>query len=113
MIEVFDAKNIFDIIYDYAEKNNCALLYFKNDALDKCEDQELVEKVYSFYAEFLPEDMLLIIKAKHDNIIQFRTDDAAKMNALAWFPEREDVESDEYYFKCYVVDQTGYVVYEN
>ncbi len=113
MIEVFDAKNIFDMMYDYAEQHNCALLYFKNPALDKCEDQQLIDKVYSFYEEFLPDDMLLIIKAKNDNIIQFNSDDAAKVNALAWFPKREYVESDEHYFKCYVIDQTGYISYEN
>jgi hypothetical protein len=113
MIEVFDAKNIFDIMYDYCEKNNCALVYFRNEALDRCEDQELVEKVYSFYEEFLPEDLLLIIKTKHNNIIEFRTDDTAILNASSWFPKREQVESDEYYFKCYVIDQAGYIIFEN
>jgi hypothetical protein len=113
MLEVFDAKNIFDIMYDYAETNNCSLIYFKNEALDQCADQDLIDKVYSFYEEFLPEDMLLIIKTKHDSIIKFKTDDSAKVNASAWFPKREYVESDEYYFKCYVIDQTGYIVYEN
>ena len=113
MLEIFDTKNIFDMMYDYAEINNCSLIYFKNEALDKCGDQDLIDKVYSFYEEFLPEDMLLIIKTKHDSIIEFKTDDSAKVNASAWFPKREYVESDEYYFKCYVIDQTGYIVYEN
>jgi hypothetical protein len=113
MIEVFDAKNIFDIMYDYCEKNNCALVYFYNEALDRCENQDLIDSVYSFYEEFLPEDLLLIIKTKHDNIIQFKTDDTAKLNAESWFPKRQYVEKDEYYFKCYVIDQSGYIVFEN
>ena len=113
MIEVFEAKNIFDIMYDYCEKNNCALVYFYNQALDRCENQDLIDSVYSFYEEFLPEDLLLIIKTKHDNIIQFKTDDAAKLNAESWFPKRQYVEKDEYYFKCYVIDQSGYIVFEN
>lgn len=113
MIEVFDAKNIFDIMYDYAEKNNCALLYFKNDALDRCSDQELIDRVYDFYEEILPEDMLLIVKTKHNNIIEFKSEDSARMNAESWFPKREHLESDEYYFKCYIVDQSGYIIFEN
>jgi hypothetical protein len=113
MIEVFDAKNVFDIMYDYAERNNCALLYFTNDSLDHCQDQDLIDKVYKFYEEILPEDMLLILKTKHNNIIEFKSEDSAKMNASAWFPERKYVDSDEYYFKCYVIDQSGYIVFEN
>jgi hypothetical protein len=35
------------------------------------------------------------------------------MNASAWFPERKYVDSDEYYFKCFVIDQSGYIVFEN
>jgi len=73
----------------------------------------LIDEVYSFYEEFLPEDMLLIIKTKHNNIIQFRSDDSAKINAQAWFPKREYVQNDKYYFKCYVIDQSGYIVFEN
>jgi len=46
MIEVFDSKNIFDMMYEYAEKNKCALLYFKNDALDYCVDKNLIDEVY-------------------------------------------------------------------
>lgn len=113
MIEVFNAKNIFDMMYDYAEKNSCALVYFKNEALDKCQDQNLINNVYSFYEEILPEDMLLIIKTKHDDIIEFKSEDSARMNVEAWFPKREYVESDEYYFKCYIIDQSGYIIYEN
>lgn len=113
MIEVFNSTNIFDLMYDYTQRHKCCLLYFKNEALEKCDDQQLVNKVYSFYEEFLPDDMLLIIKAKNDNIIEFKSEDTAKMNAVSWFPTRNYVESDEYYFKCYVIDQTGYISYEN
>jgi len=113
MIEVFESKNIFDMMYNYCEINNCSLVYFYNKALDECKDQDLINSVYSYYEEFLPEDLLLIIKTKHDNIIEFKSDDVAKVNAASWFPNREYVESDEYYFKCYVIDQTGYIVFEN
>lgn len=109
MIEVFDAKNIFDFFYELSEKDNSAFVYFTNTALDNCTDQAVIDSVYQYYSEFLPEDLLLIIQAKNDNIIKFLTLDAARVNAASWFPSKEQLGdlSDEYYFKCYVIDKQG------
>ena len=109
MIEVFDTKNIFDLFYELAEKDNSAFVYFTNKALDNCEDQLVVDSVYAYYSEFLPEDLLLTIQAKNYNIIKFITLDAARVNAASWFPNKEQLGnlSEEYYFKCYVIDKQG------
>jgi len=114
MIEVFDSLDIFDLLYESAEKNNCSYVYFTNKALDNCQDQEVIDAVYAYYEEFLPEDMLLIIKTNRDNIIRFISDDAAMLNAISWFPKKENLGdlSDEYYFKCYAVDHQG-IIYQN
>ena len=109
MIEVFDSKNIFDLFYEIAERDDSAFVYFTNKALDNCTDQSIIDSVYSYYSEFLPEDLLLIIQAKNDNIIKFMTLDTARVNASSWFPTRDQLGdlSDEYYFKCYVIDKQG------
>lgn len=114
MIEIFDSKDIFDILYDCAEKNNCCYVYFVNKALDNCSDQELIDQVYSYYEEFLPEDLLLILKTGRDNIIRFSTNDTALINASSWFPNKEQLGDlpEEYYFKCYVVDNQS-ILYQN
>lgn len=119
MIEVFDSKDIFDLLYECAEKNNCAYVYFHNKSLENCTDNNLINKVYSYYEEFLPDDLLLIIKSNQDNIIKFLTVDSAAVNAFSWFPKREQLVDennnllpDEYYFKCYVVDAEG-ISYQN
>jgi hypothetical protein len=113
MLEIFDSKNIFDILYDYTERNNCAVVYFHNKALEKTEDQALIDEVFSFYEEFLPEDLYLILKRGHDNMIQFSTDDQALINATSWFPSKDLVKSDEYYWYCCVISQQGDMIYEN
>jgi hypothetical protein len=114
MIEVFDSKNIFDLLYDCAERYNCAYVYFYNKDLENCQDQKLIDDVYAYYAEFLPEDLLLIIKTNRDNVIKYLTSDSAILNAKSWFPTRSQIENmpDEYYFKCYVVDGQS-IIYEN
>lgn len=119
MIEVFDSKNVFDIMYECAAAQNCAYVYFQNKALRDCKNEELINQVYEYYSEFLPEDMLLIIKTGDDDIIKFRTTDTAVVNASSWFPKKEqlidadgDPLPDEYYFKCYAVDHQG-IYYEN
>lgn len=113
MIEIFNSKNIFDLLYDCAEKHNCAYVYFYNKALEKCTDQTLIDAVYSYYGEFLPDDLLLIIKTNQDNIIKFLTVDSARINAVSWFPTREQLGDlpDEYYFNCYAVDSQGVIYY--
>jgi len=114
MIQVFNSLDIFDVLYECAEKNNCAYIYFKNDALDKCKDDELINSVYSYYEEFLPDDMMLIIRAKRDNIIKCLTQDIALINAMAWFPNKEQLGDlpEEYYFKCFAIDNQG-IIYQN
>lgn len=119
MIEIFDSKDIFDLMYDCASHQDCAYVYFHNQALIDCKDHVLVEKVYTYYSEFLPEDLLLIIKTGRDNIIKFLTVDAAAMNALSWFPRKDQLVDetgnplpDEYYFKCFAVDKQG-IFYQN
>jgi hypothetical protein len=114
MIEVFDSLDIFDFLYESAEQRNCAYVYFTNKALDNCLDQATIDAVYAYYEEFLPDDMLLIIKTKRDNIIRFISDDAAMLNAKSWFPNKEQLGElpDEYYFKCYTIDSQG-IIYQN
>lgn len=114
MIETFDSKDIFDLMYDCAAAQNCAFVYFHNDSLLKCEDQNLIDSVYSYYEEFLPDDILRIIKGNKENVIKFLSPDSASMNALSWFPKKDQLidESgnplpDEYYFKCYAIDKEG------
>jgi len=109
MIEVLNSTNIIDLCSEFAEVNDNAFVYFYNKALDDCTDQALINSVYEYYSEFLPEDLLLIIQAKNDNIIKFITMTSARVNASSWFPTKEQLGDlpEEYYFKCYVVDKQG------
>lgn len=113
MIEVFNSKSYIDIMCEYAQQNNCAIIYFKNKIVENTEDQELKTKVFSFYEEFLPDDLLLILKQNRDNCIVFESTDSAISNITSWFPKREYLESDEYYWYACVIDNQGDIVFEN
>lgn len=114
MIETFSTRDVFDLLYESAENNNCYYLYFENKALEWCSDETVKNAVYSFYEEFVPEEVILMIKSGTERIIKFLTVDSATMNASSWFPTKEQLGdlSDEYYFKCYVIDAQG-VTYTN
>jgi len=113
MIEIFNAKTVFDIFSEYTIKNQCSLLYFKNIALENCKDEELKNKVFSFYEEFLPEDMLSILKRQTFCAIEFKSVDTAITNIISWFPKRNLLESDEYYWYACVIDDNGDISFEN
>ena len=109
MIEVFNSTNIIDALSDLAVVDDSAFVYFENPELYSSQDTEVISAVHEYYREFLPEDLLLIIQAKNDNIVKFSTLSTARVNASSWFPRREQISelSDEYYFKCYVIDKGG------
>lgn len=109
MIEVLNSTNIYDLCSDFAAVDDSAFIYFVNKELYECQDAAVVSAVHEYYREFLPEDLLLIIQAKNDNIVKYRTADAATTNAASWFPKKDQLGelSDEYYFKCYVIDKQG------
>lgn len=109
MIEVLDSTNVVDLCAEFAAIGDTAFVYFTNKELDDCKDTAVVSAVHAYYADFLPEDLLLIIQAKNDNIVKYHTDDAAITNASSWFPRRDQLGelSDEYYFKCVVIDKQG------
>lgn len=113
MIEIFESKTIYDFLGFYAEKNKCALIYFKNDALKNCVDENIKEKVFSYYEEFLPEDILLILKRQSYVAVEFNSTDVAISNILSWFPSRDLLESDEYYWYACVIDDSGDIIFEN
>lgn len=114
MIETFDTRDIFDLLYESAGNNNCYYVYFENKALEWCSDEAVKNAVYSFYEEFVPEEVVLMIKSGTERIIKFLTVDNATINASSWFPTKEQLGDlpDEYYFKCYVIDAQG-VTYTN
>lgn len=107
MIEVFNSKSYLDIMCEYTAQNNCALVYFSNSNLQN------KEEVFSFYEEFLPEDMLEILKQGRDNAVRFESTDAAILSATSWFPKRHQLPSDEYYWYSCVVDSFGDIIFEN
>ena len=112
MIEIYDSLNIFDLLYNYAESNNCAVVYFVHKNFkDLTEDKQ--NEIFSFYEEFLPDDMYETLKQGRYNIIKFGTVDAAIMNAIEWFPPKVSVPDEDYFWTCYVIGPQGDIEYQN
>lgn len=112
MIEIYDSYSVYDLLFSYAEKNDCALMYFYNPFYS-CLDESKKNEILLFYQEFLPEDILLKIKNTNECIIKFETVDYAVMCASEWFPPEENLPELCYYWKCYVVSSSGEFEYEN
>jgi hypothetical protein len=112
MIEIFNILNTFDLLFDYAQKNNCALIYFYNENIKNCNDEKLAQ-IFEFYAEFLPEDLVENLKQGVNNTVKHLTTDSAIMNAIEWFPAVDHLPDSDYYWHCYVISPEGDFEYEN
>jgi hypothetical protein len=112
MIEIYDSYSVYDILFDYAERNNCALIYFYNELYSSF-DADKKQEILSYYEEFLPEDILLKIKNTNERIVKCETTDSAVMNATEWFPAVDYLPDSDYYWHCYVISPEGEFEYEN
>jgi hypothetical protein len=112
MIEILNTLDTFDLLFDYAQKNNCALMYFYNSSIKNCSEEKRAE-IFNFYAEFLTEDMLENLKQGVNIAAKFGTTDSAIMNAMEWFPAVNYLPDSDYYWHCYVISPEGDFEYEN
>lgn len=113
MIEVFDSKSHLDILSEYCSQNKCSVVYFTNKIFERSEDSEVKNNVILFYSEFLPDDLIEILKKQRDNIIKFENNETAIINATSWFPKKHQLPGEEYYWYSCVVDSSGDIIFEN
>lgn len=112
MIQIFNTLNTFDLLFDYAHNNKCALIYFYNNAIKNCSEEKRTA-IFNFYAEFLPDDMLENVKQGVNIAAKFETTDSAIASATEWFPLVDHLPDSDYYWHCYVISPEGDFEYEN
>lgn len=102
----------FDLMEYYANRNQCHLVYFD---LGKYNNLDATKKatVNTWYEEFIDEYALDIMKQGVYTTIRFETEDAATVNAAAWFPKEEDCPDSDHFINAYVVDTYGDIVWQN
>jgi len=103
---------VYDLVASYAQRYQCSCLYFdlvKYNALDASKKAT----VNAFYAEFIEDYVLDIIKQGTFNTIKFPDEDLATLNASSWFPRINYCPDEDHYIPAYVVDAYGDIVWEN
>jgi hypothetical protein len=105
-----------ELISDYAAAREKILIWFDAKGIRKLEDAGNVDKlnqVYTFYREFLPDDVYE--EFFHSSFGTFERQDsiAAQDVAEDWFPPVETLPDSDYYVYCCVFNRRGVIEYEN
>jgi len=105
--------SLFDLVSYYANRNQCACLYFN---LDKYNSLDATKKatVTTYYEGFVDDYVMDIIKQGGIyNTVKFDDETAAAINAGSWFPKESLCPDADHYIKAYVVDTFGDISWEN
>ncbi len=112
MITIGNELSHFDLMSYYANRNQCALLYFDLStylALDTTKKAT----VTAYYEGFVDEYALDIMKQGVYNTLRFDNDDIACVSAAAWFPKLAQCPDSDHFINAYVVDAYGDIVWQN
>jgi|TARA_A100001391_G_scaffold160286_1_gene118859 hypothetical protein len=105
--------SLFDLVSYYANRNQCACLYFN---LDKYNSLDATKKatVTTYYEEFVDDYIMDIIKQGGIfNTIKFDNETAAGINAESWFPKLAQCPDADHHISAYVVDAFGDITWQN
>ena len=112
MIVQGNELSVFQLMEYYANRNQCYLVYMdlsKYNALDASKKAT----VNTWYEPFIDEYVLDIIKQGVYTTIRFEAEDAATVNAGAWFPKLADCPDSDHFINAYVLDTYGDIVWQN
>ena len=105
--------SLFDLVSYYANRNQCACLYFN---LDKYNSLDSTKKatVTTYYEAFVDDYIMDIIKQGGIfNTIKFDDETADGINAESWFPKLAQCPDADHYIGAYVVDGFGDITWQN
>ena len=105
-----------ELISDYAVAREKVLIWFDAKGIRKLEDAGNVDKlnqVYTFYREFLPDDVYE--EFFNSSFGTFERQDSINAQDVAedWFPHVETLPDSDYYVYCCVFNRRGVIEYEN
>ena len=108
-----DTYNLQDLLEVYAAAKNKTIVFIRNPALEKQQDVNIINQVWQFYKEHLPEEIYDAIRYSDFNILEFDHEYTAQQFVEDNFPPLDLVENSNYWFTCMVINPVGMVVYEN
>ena len=112
-LQTFDSARNWDEIEDAAASAG-ALVYWENPRLEAADDaaKSIIIDYYKLDEE-VPADLILQMESKYYGYIEFRDADVAFDFVTEYFPRKDEVDDDTYWYQCYVVRPDGAIEYEN
>ena len=113
-LQTFDSARDWDQIEAYASSISGALVYWENPRLEAADDtaKSIIIDYYKLDEE-VPADLILQMESKYYGYIEFRDADVAFDFVTEYFPRKDEVDDDTYWYQCYVVRPDGVIEYEN
>ena len=113
-LQTFDSARDWDQIEAYASSISGALVYWENPRLEVADDsaKSIVVDYYKLDEE-VPPELILLMESKYYGYIEFRNADVAFDFVTDYFPRKDEVDDDTYWYQCFVVRPDGVIEYEN
>jgi len=113
-LQTFDSARDWDQIEEYVSSISGALVYWENPRLEVADDsaKSIVVDYYKLDEE-VPPELILLMESKYYGYIEFRNADVAFDFVTDYFPRKDEVDDDTYWYQCFVVRPDGVIEYEN
>jgi len=113
-LQTFDSARDWDQIEAYASTISGALVYWENPRLEVTSDdaKKIVVDYYKIDEE-VPAELAVTLESKYYGYIEFRNAEIAFDFVTDYFPRKDEVSDDTYWYHCYVVRPDGVVEYDN
>ena len=113
-LQTFDTARDWDQIEAHASSISGALVYWENPRLEAADDaaKSIVNDYYKLDEE-VPPELILLMESKYYGYIEFRNADVAFDFVTDYFPRKDEVDDDTYWYQCFVVRPDGVIEYDN
>ena len=113
-LQAFDSARNWDQIEDYASSISGALVYWENPRLEVTSDdaKKIVVDYYKIDEE-VPAELALKLESNYYGYIEFNNPEVAFDFVVDYFPRKDEVSDDTYWYHCYVVRPDGVIEYDN
>ena len=113
-LQTFDSARNWDEIEEAASKVSGALVYWENPRLEVADDaaKSIVVDYYKLDEE-VPAELILLMESKYYGYIEFRSVEVAEDFVMDYFPRKDEVDDDTYWYQCFVVRPDTVIEYDN
>ncbi len=113
-LQTFDSARNWDEIEEAASNVSGALVYWENPRLEVADDaaKSIVVDYYKLDEE-VPAELILLMESKYYGYIEFRSVEVAEDFVMDYFPRKDEVDDDTYWYQCFVVRPDTVIEYDN